>query len=252
MAAKGCINGLLDLLDIMADNFFAQQSTNPSIHIIRFVISLRLHRRAFVGEDFFQVGIARLAEFERLLIMPAGEFRQRRLLVDVNHGEIVVRGRVFRIELERLAQRRLRLRAQPLVAERDAEVILDFGILRVELRRAAQGVERVVVFALLKFQVAEHGKVVGVVWVLRDGGLKVPARRHPVCPAAFQSSPGCRHQRVVRVALEDLQVIILGLVILPGGKMPLRLGHQRRRAGGQFAHGFFLRRPGWPASVRFA
>jgi hypothetical protein len=42
---------------------------------------LRRHWRALVGEHLFKVGVVRLAGVERLLIMPAGKFGERRRLV---------------------------------------------------------------------------------------------------------------------------------------------------------------------------
>ena len=58
----------------------------------------------------------------------------------------------------------------PFVAQGDAEIIFNLRILRVKFRGAAQGVERLVIFFLAEFQVAERRKIVGVVGILRDGG----------------------------------------------------------------------------------
>lgn len=63
---------------------------------------------------------------------------------------------VIRIQLHRFAQRRFRLLAQALVAERYAEIILNLRVLRIEPGRMAQRVERVVIFLLLEFQIAKE------------------------------------------------------------------------------------------------
>ena len=105
-----------------------QKSNHPKIH--QSVLCSLRDRRAEVGQFFFQIGIARLAEIKRLLIMQAGECGHRRLVAQIDHGEVVVRVAVVGVEFNRLAQSRFRLRAQPLLAQRDAEIILNQRIPR--------------------------------------------------------------------------------------------------------------------------
>src|ERR1035437_7782865 len=204
------------------------------------------NRRALVGEHFFEVGIARLAGVERLLIMPAGQLRQRRFLAQINHGEIVVRRGVSRIDMDGFPQRGFTLRAEAFVAQGDAEVILDFGIFRVNGGGAAQGVERLVVFFLAKFQIAERGKIVGIVGALDDGGFDVFLRVGQFVLLQLDGRKVRQREAVVLVAVENFLVVRCRLIEFAPGKMLLRGGDEIGGTGGQFMDGFSDRfnRPG--------
>src|ERR1035437_7436657 len=127
-------------------------------------------------EQFLQLRITRVSGGESFLIMPMGQFRRGRLLGDVNHRQVIVRIGAGRIDLNGLAQGRLGWPAQPLLAEREAEEVLDLGIQGIERRRAAEGVDGLIVFSLAELQAAQDEEAVGVIGRESDSLLDVNFR----------------------------------------------------------------------------
>ena len=124
------------------------------------------------------------------------------------------------------------------MAQGDAEVILDFGIFRVNGGGAAQGVERLVVFFLAEFQIAECGKIVGIVGALNDGGLDVFLRVGQFVLLQLDGREVRQREAVVLVAVENLLVVRFRLIKFVPGEMLLRGGDEFGGTGGQFVDGF--------------
>ena len=128
----------------------------------------------------------------------------------------------------------------PLMAQGDAEVVLDFRVVRVKLRGAGQGVQRVVIFLLAELEVAEGGQVVGVVGALHERGADVLVRVVQLALLQLDGGEVGERDAVVLVAVEDFQVVRLGRVELLRGKMRLRGGDQFGGAGGHLGNGFLF------------
>src|SRR6266481_2425675 len=90
-----------------------------------------------IVEQFLEVGIARMAVGASFLIMPFGEFDEWRFLSQINDSEVVVGTGVVGFELDGFAKSSFGCAAHAFLAESDAEVILNLGVLRIEFGGAA-------------------------------------------------------------------------------------------------------------------
>ena len=70
-----------------------------------------------------------LAGGDGFLVVPAGELDLRRVLGEVDDGEVVVGAAVFGVELDGFAEGGLGGGALAFLAEGDAEEVLDLGVL---------------------------------------------------------------------------------------------------------------------------
>ena len=182
----------------------------------------------------------RLAGFNRFQVMPARHFGERRGLAQINHGEIVVGGRVIGVQLDGAAQRGFRRLALALMTQGYAEVILYLRIVRINLRGAAQGLERIVIFFLTELEIAEGRKIVGIVGRLRERGQNVLLGFGEFALLQFNRGQIGERDAVVLVVIENLDVVRLRRVIFLMHEMRLRGRHQLRRASGHFVNGFFF------------
>ena len=183
----------------------------------------------------------RLAGFNRFQIMPARHFGERRGLAQINHGEIVVGGRVIGVQLDGAAQRRFRRLALALMAQGNTEVILNLRIVRINLRGAAQGFERVVIFFLTELEIAERGKIVSIVGRLDERGQNVLLGFGEFALLQFNRREIGERDTVVLVVIENLDVVRLRSVIFLMHEMCLRGSDQFCGASGHFVNGFLFR-----------
>jgi len=99
--------------------------------------------------------------------MPARQFEERWLLVDVDEGEVVVSFRVVGVKLNGLAERLFGGAALAFEAERDAKVVLGMRVVRIQLSGPAQDIESLVISGLLIAEKTQQGEGLGIVWFLR-------------------------------------------------------------------------------------
>src|ERR1035441_1940893 len=125
------------------------------------------------GEHPFQLRVVWVSGSEGFLVMPAGQFDQGRLLGDVGDGEVIVRVRAARIDLDGPAQGGFGRTTQALLTKREAEGVLDLSILRIELRCAVERVDCLVVFLLAELQAAQDEETVGVIGRQSNGLLDI-------------------------------------------------------------------------------
>src|ERR1035438_5025256 len=177
-------------------------------------------------EEFLQLRITRVSGGESFLIMPVGQLRGRRLLRDINHREVIMRIGAGRIDLNGLAQGRLGWPAQPLLAEREAEEVLDLGIQGIERRRAAEGVDGLIVFSLAELQAAQDEEAIRVIRRESDSLLDVNLRGLEMVEVELNGGEVSQGGDIGLVLLEHLQVFLLGFVELLVRVVTVRLRHQ--------------------------
>ena len=171
------------------------------------------------------------------LVMPAGQFDERRLLGDVNDGEVVMGTGKAGLELNGLAQGVLGGAAEALFTKGEAEEVLDLGILRVELGGAAERVNGGVVILLTELETAQDEKGVRVIRGKGDSLLDVDLGGLEVVEVEFNRREPGEGGNIVLILLQDLQVLFLGFVELSVGVVTLRLGGERHGAGRQLFDG---------------
>ncbi len=133
--------------------------------------------------------------------------------------------------MDGFAQGGFRRAAQALLAEGDAQIILNLSTLRIELCRPAQSVEGLVIFLLPKLELTENRQAERV--QRRQSKSLLDVLLGLVQTVAFELNGGQVGQcRGILVVLADyFQVFLLCFIQLPGGKVSFRFGHQCRRAG---------------------
>ena len=80
----------------------------------------------------FELGIRRRAEVERLLVVIARQFHVGRALFGVDDGQVEMRVGVLRVDLDRAANFLFAGGRPAFLAEHDAEVVVRFGVVRIE------------------------------------------------------------------------------------------------------------------------
>src|ERR1035437_9910559 len=92
---------------------------------------------------------------EGFLVMPASQLDQGGLLGDVSNRQVIVRIGATRIDLDGPAQGGFGRPAHAFLAQRQAEEVLNLGVLGIELRRAVERVNGLVILLLTELQAAQ-------------------------------------------------------------------------------------------------